>query len=456
MSKFCHLARPYIIPAEHKPGGLRLVFDIETDGLLDSATTVHCIVIAALDSDEIFEYGPTQITAALEHLARADWLVGHNISGYDLPLLQRLYNWEPSSGCTVLDTLVVSRLILPHLGDLDDQAAAMGDPALGKLRGRYKLEAWGIRLGIPKVGADLTDWSQWTPEMQARCVADVAICKALFHFLQPDGYSQEALALEHRVAAICDRITADGVPIDIAAAERLRRQWSARRSALATQLSEQFPGTNLNSRRQIAALLEARGWIPEKRTEKTGQPCINDELLETIPSRFPEFVGIAEYDLLRRRIAQLATGKEAWLRHVGEDGRIHGALIHIGTPHSRAKHLTPNLAQTPNPKKGAAHAAECRALFRHPGEWVFVCCDQANLQDRAFAHHIAEFDGGAYGHAFLAGLDQHWQNAIALGLIPAGTERVKESQLHTVIRRALRPFAMGISLAPVSRAVRKF
>ena len=444
MSKFRYLARPFIIPAtDIKRGGLRLAFDTEADGLLDDATRAHCIVIADLDNDQTFEYGPTQIAAALEHLTRADYLAGHNVCGYDLPLLHRLFSWAPSCDCTILDTLVASRLILPHLSDLDDQAAAMGDPKLGKLRGRYNLEAWGARLGIPKVGAGIEDWSTWTPEMKARCIGDVAICKALFHFLKPDGYNQQALQLEHRVAEICDRITAAGVPFDLDEAEQLHRQWTARHAELAAQLSEQFPGTNLNSRSQIAALLEARGWVPEKRTEKTRQPVINDEVLETIPARFPEFSGLAEYDLLRRRIAQLASGKEAWLRHIGDDGRIHGALIHIGTPHSRAKHLTPNIAQVPNPKKGAAHAAECRALFRHPGDWVFVCCDQANLQDRAFAHHIAEFDGGAYGQAFLAGLDQHWQNAIALGLVPVGTERVKESKLHTALREGAKTFRYG-------------
>lgn len=95
-------------------------------------------------------------------------------------------------GCSIVDTLITGRLILPNVADLDDQAAAMGDPPLGKLRGRYSLEAWGQRLGIPKTGTDITDWSRWTPEMQERCVGDVAICKALWRFLQPDGYSQEA------------------------------------------------------------------------------------------------------------------------------------------------------------------------------------------------------------------------------------------------------------------------
>jgi DNA polymerase I-like protein with 3'-5' exonuclease and polymerase domains len=443
MSKFVRIAAPFIVPAGSKSDGLRLAFDIEADALLDAATKAHCVAVADLDSDQIDEYGPEQIPAALEHLARADYLTGHNICGYDLPLLHKLYNWGPASGCAIVDTLVTSRLILPHLDDLDAQATAMGDPALGKSRGRHSLEAWGVRLGIAKIGAGIEDFAEWSPEVQERCVGDATICKALWQFLQPDGYSQQALALEHRTAPICNCITVDGVPFDREAAEPLRQRWEARLTELEARLERQLPGTNPSSRLQIGRLLEARGWVPERRTEKTGQAVIDDELLESLPAIYPEFAGLAEHNLLRRRLAQLAHGKEAWLKHVGPDGRIHGGLVPIGTPHSRAKHLSPNLAQVPNAKKGAAYAAECRALFRAPTGWTFVTCDQANLQDRAFAHHLAEFDRGAYARAFLNGVDQHWESAIALGLVPAGTERDKGSKLHTAIRESAKRFRYG-------------
>jgi DNA polymerase I-like protein with 3'-5' exonuclease and polymerase domains len=440
VSKFSHRATPFIIRADAKIDGLRAVFDIEADGLLDTATRLHCIVIADLDSDRTDEYGPEQIEAALAHLKRVDYLVGHNLAGYDLPLLHKLHHWTPKTGCTIVDTLIASRLILPNLDDLDDQAAAMGDPALGKLRGRYSLEAWGTRLRIPKAGTDIIDWSKWTPAMQQRCAADVAICKALWQFLQPDGYPAEALALEDRVARICERITADGVPFDVNAAEQLRRQWMTRRSELGAQLTKEFPETNLNSRAQIGALLEARGWIPEARTEKTRQPKITDEILETIPATFPEFTGLSEYMILSRRIAQLSGGKQSWRSHVAADGRIHAGLIHIGTPHSRAKHLTPNIAQVPNPKRGKPLATECRSLFRTNNDWMFVCCDQSGLQDRGYAHYLHEFDDGAYAKSFLNGFDTHWQSAANLGLIAPGTELDKKNKVHVAIREGAKTF----------------
>jgi DNA polymerase I-like protein with 3'-5' exonuclease and polymerase domains len=435
------LARKFIVfPATvAKCAGFRGAFDIEANGLHD-ATKLHCITITDLDSNRIDEYGPNRIDAGLEHLSSTTYLTGHNITGYDLPTLQRLHNWAPPTSCAIVDTLVAARLILPNLEDIDDKIAAMSKTKMGKLRGRYSLEAFGMRLGIPKVGADIEDWSKWTPEMQERCVADTKITKALWQFLQPDSYPAEALALEHRVAEICQRITVDGAPFAVEAAEQLRRQWLDRRAELGAQLSKQFPDTNLNSRKQLGALLEARGWIPEERTEKTRQPKITDEVLETIPATFPEFAGLAEYDILRRRLAQLSDGKEAWCKHVAADGRIHSALIHIGTPHSRAKHQRPNIAQTPNPKRGKPFAAECRSLFRTDNDWVFVCCDQSGLQDRAFADRLAEFDGGAYAKAFLNGLDPHWKTAADLDLIAKDTALDKQNQVHAAIREHSKSF----------------
>jgi hypothetical protein len=305
---FASLARPCIAPGTVEPGLLRGAFDIECDGLLDTVSRVHCLAIAEIDTDKIYEYRPQEIEAGLAHLARFDVIIGHNVRGIDLRVLRKLRGWEPPSGCTVMDTPIIARLIVPHVADIDAEIKARTGASLGKLHGRFSLEAFGVRLGHPKVGADITDWSKWTPEMQARCVGDALITKGVWGLLKPEGYSQSAVDVEHSVAAICERIRADGVPFDAAAAQRLYEEWMRRHAALGAQLQQQFPGTNLNSRAQIGALLEAKGWVPEQRSKKTGRPSITDEVLETIPALYPEFSGIAEYDLLRRRIAQLATG----------------------------------------------------------------------------------------------------------------------------------------------------
>jgi DNA polymerase I-like protein with 3'-5' exonuclease and polymerase domains len=444
--RFFDLARRYIRPATTRTQGRRLAFDIEGDGLLNEATTVYCIAAGDLDSERIDEFGPEQIEHGLDRLAEARYLVGHNIVGFDLRLLHRLHGWVPSQGCVIVDTLITGRLVLPDILALDKQATRMGDPSLGKLIGRHSLEAWGARFGIPKVGAGIEDWSKWTPEIQERCVGDALLCKELYQFLQPDGQPQAAIDLEHRVAPICGEITAAGMPFDVGRAKERQAQWKKRRDELEADLRAQFPEVkNWNSRQQIAALLESRGWVPDRYTPKSKQPVIDDELLETLPQQFPELAGLAENFTLNRRLGQLADGDEAWLRHVGPDGRIHGGIIHIGTPHSRAAHSKPNIAQVPNPKKGKPFATECRELFRIPNDdWAFVSCDQAGLQDRGFAHCLAEFDGGAYARTFNdSSFDTHWVTVQALNLVPPETLRDKGSKIHTALREGAKSFRYG-------------
>src|SRR5215467_6955179 len=295
---FAHIAKPFIIPPtdEHLEE-LRLVFDAEGNGLLKTITKFHCLAISAVDSEAVYEYGPGQIAEALAHLSRADMLIGHNIQGFDLPALLKLHDWAPRPECRIIDTLVAGRVILPNLDDLDGEIIGRTkDKAFKKIWGAHSLQAWGVRLGLAKVGTEIEIWAEWTPQMQARCVSDVAINKALWRFLRPDGYPQTALELEHTAAAICDRIVSDGVPFDVGAAERLRTDWETKRAALAAPLREQFPAVkNINSRPQLGGLLESRGWVPAKRTPKTKKPVVDDELLESLPATYPEFAGLAEY-----------------------------------------------------------------------------------------------------------------------------------------------------------------
>jgi DNA polymerase I-like protein with 3'-5' exonuclease and polymerase domains len=467
MSLFTKLAEPYVVPATAwKREGPRYLFDTESDGFAASATKLHCIVIADLDTDEVYQFGTQQIPEGLALLAGARYLAGHNILAHDLPLLLRLHGWKPADDCVLVDTLVTSRLILPHVADLDDQVAAMKGPKLGKLRGRHSIEAWGLRLGVPKVGADITDWSVRTQAMQDRCIADVEINGALWRLLQPDGYSARAIELEHQVAQVCDRITTDGAPFDQEAAAHLDKKWRAQLSEREAHLKEQLPGVKITSRIQIGKMLEEKGWKPEKRTEKTGRPVIEDETLETIGDTFPEFKGVSDYYIRKRRLAQLSSGAQAWRKRVGEDGRIHGVINPMGTPHSRAAHFNPNLAQVPNEKKQKPFARECRELFRPDNGFVCIACDQAGLQDRGYAHYLSPHDGGAYGKEFLAGEDTHWRTAIALDLVLPGTARDKGSAIHTAIREGAKRFRyaflygagaekLGQIIADTYRAVRQ-
>ena len=68
---------------------MRLVFDIETDGLLDVMTRIHCIVAADIDTGEFHEFPPTAIDAGIAFLQQASELVAHNGFWFDYEAIRR-------------------------------------------------------------------------------------------------------------------------------------------------------------------------------------------------------------------------------------------------------------------------------------------------------------------------------------------------------------------------------
>ena len=95
-----------------------LIFDIETNGLLQNVSTIHCLAIHDLSTGQTIAYNDTgnqePISRGLQRLADADSIIGHNIIGYDLPVIRKLYSWF-NSPALVVDTLLLSRLYHPDM-----------------------------------------------------------------------------------------------------------------------------------------------------------------------------------------------------------------------------------------------------------------------------------------------------------------------------------------------------
>ena len=143
-----------------------LVFDLETDGLYDTVSKVHCAVIYDITRKQTFTYGPDRIADALAHLATADVLIGHNVIFYDIPVLQKLHSFDCKA--RILDTLICTRLIWPKekLYDLDTEQYPQVPK---KLRGGASLKAWGYRLADHKIS--FKDFSEYSQEMLDYCMA---------------------------------------------------------------------------------------------------------------------------------------------------------------------------------------------------------------------------------------------------------------------------------------------
>ena len=96
-----------------------LIADIETDGLLEDLTKIHCIGIKELGSHETLlfadEDGYRPISEALEQLDTADQIVMHNGIGFDYPAILRVYGRSATFAREkIYDTLVASRFFTPE------------------------------------------------------------------------------------------------------------------------------------------------------------------------------------------------------------------------------------------------------------------------------------------------------------------------------------------------------
>ena len=167
-----------------------LIFDLEANGLYQDATRIHCIAYHDSTIDETLSFNDecpgkgmsNSITTAVMDLAQADYIVGHNIIGYDLPLIRKLYPFFKPTG-VIIDTLLLSRLYHSRLMSIDKEKNWKHMPL--QLYGRHSLEAYGYRLNEYKGNfGKLTDWSDWSQEMEDYCKQDVNVTRRLWkHFL---------------------------------------------------------------------------------------------------------------------------------------------------------------------------------------------------------------------------------------------------------------------------------
>lgn len=422
---------------------MRLIFDLESNGLLKDVSLIHCIVAKDIDTQEVHKFRPDEIVKGLDLLMKADVLIGHNVIGYDIPVIQKLHPWFEVPRDRVFDTLVLSRLIWSDLSDRDNKPES---PVEAKLRGSHSLKAWGQRLKLAKGDYD-GGWEAFNEEMLEYNVRDVDVTERLWTHIEKKAYSPTAIELEHAVAWLVSRQERHGFVFDDSGATKLVSTLQKRLAVLEAELQDTFPPFvqptgyieptksinykdplrasitkdapynkieivvfNPGSRRHIAdRLTKLFGWKPTEFTSD-GQPKIDDEVLGKLP--YPPAALLTEYLMIQKRLGQISDGKHGWLKHVRQ-GRIHGELITNGAVTGRATHRSPNTGQVPSCT--APYGKECRSLWRVPPGKKLVGIDVSGLELRMLAHFMAKYDGGAYGKVVTEG-DIHTVNQKAAGL----------------------------------------
>ena len=384
-----------------------MIFDIETDDL--NATKIWCIVAKEVDGKS-YRFTPDEIEDGIKLLEQADTLIGHNIIGFDLPVLEKLYNFKYSG--KVIDTLVMSRLYNPVREN------------------GHSLKTWGYRLGVPK--QEQPEFDNYTPVMLNYCEQDVILNEAVYKYLLDEGlgFSKQSLDLEHRTASIMREQEQTGFYFDSKQAMTLlaelkqnmadvedevhntfKPKWVEDKqvlpytkkngelskrgltdeeyeSILASGNREPFMRKklvefNLGSRKQIGEYLIDFGWQPERFTP-TGQPIVDEGTLKKI-THIKEAKLIADYLLYQKRIAQVSS----WIDELKED-RVHGRVIPNGTITGRMTHRNPNMAQVPN--LGSPYGKECRACWTVPEGYKLVGVDASGLELRMLAHYMNDID----------------------------------------------------------------
>ena len=378
----------------------RLAIDIETDGL--DATEIWCAVTKDIDNGEVKVWKTA--SELLRYVEPEDTLIGHNIIGFDLPVLKKLWNLKTNSN-PLRDTLIMSRLL---------------NPVLEK---GHSLDSWGVRLGLKK--GDFSDFDGGLSDsMVEYCIQDVEITHALFTHLNSSLLDWgQSVDLEHEVATVVKKQEVNGFKLDVPKCMTMLSDWQQSLIDIEEELQQVFqPITterysdktgkrlkdkvtvfNPGSRKQIAERLMSLGWKPRKHTEK-GSVIVDEKVLQTV--RIPQAKPILRYLLLQKRVAQV----KSWVENVSERGRVHCQVRTNGAITGRMTHSKPNLAQVP--RVGTEYGEECRSVWTVEDGNVLLGADASGLELRMLAHYM---DDSTYTKEILSG-DIHTANMKAAGL----------------------------------------
>ena len=407
----------------------QIVFDIEANGL--NPDTVWCIIAYEREAKEYIEWSGDTLPNFKDWVKEQDELevIGHNIIGYDIPVLERLLKVDFSK-CKVTDTLVMSRLAEPSR------------------LGGHSLENWGQLLHQPK--GEHSDWLNFSQDMVEYCKQDVRVNELVYQRLLRDlrDFGTESVMLEGQVQRIISKQIENGWLLNQRAAFNLLGELKEKKFDLEDKVHEKFkplptfikeitpkvkkdgtysvvglkflgdqweiavapfsrldyPEFNLGSRQQIGRYLKYFGWQPETFTDK-GQPIVDEGVLSKVKG-IPEAELIGEYLMIQKRIAQV----QSWLDAVKDDGRVHGYVNANGAVTGRMTHSSPNMGQVP--AGYSPYGKECRAVWVVPEGYKLVGMDASGLELRMLAHYMNDKD---YTNEILTG-DIHTANQLAAGL----------------------------------------
>jgi DNA polymerase-1 len=461
----------------------RYVVDIEADNLLVECT--RCWIVAAYDIDTGEKhYWLEGDLGWKSFLDGADTIIGHNLLGFDMPALEKLFGYKLPASVSVHDTLIFS--IVLNYKRFDN--------------GSHNLATWGESLGYPK--GHFEDFSHYTEEMLKYCIRDVELTAKVYAVVLKEFRAlaevspqiRHYMRAEHAVAKWCSMAESTGWPFNKPEAERLMTEideaiskthdklmpllgskaipvdkklgvveakapkWNKNGSYASNTASwfdidpltgqdedrliegeycrVTFADLDVNSVNDVKIFLYRNGWQPTtfntKKDPITGRKVktsakITEDSLECMGGNgqvYCEFLtNKSRYSIIK-----------GWVEACKPDGTIHGGCFTIGTPSMRARHsLIVNV-----PAADSVWGPEIRRLFISKPGWKMIGCDSAGNQARGLAHYLKSPE---YTNLLLNG-DIHSYNASALTAVLRNMN-VDHTVPRGVAKRILYAFLFG-------------
>lgn len=293
---------------------------------------------------------------------------------------------------TMLESFVLTSGISRH--DLDSLALRY----LGYETVKYEDVAGKGSKSIPFSAVSIEDATRYAAE-------DSDVTLRVHRVLAPKLAAEAGLSFVYRdiempLVPVLERVEANGVMID---ADELRRQSAdlSKRMLAAQQKATELVGraVNLDSPKQLGALLYDELKLPALVKTPSGQPSTNEEALEAIADQHELPRTILEY----RALAKLrSTYTDKLADNVNpQTGRVHTSYHQAGAATGRIASSEPNLQNIPIRTEDGRRIR--RAFVAPPGR-MLVACDYSQIELRIMAH-LSE-DAGLL-RAFESGVDIH-------------------------------------------------
>lgn len=440
-----------------------VVWDIEGNGLLPELSEVWMLCtkdihtgseLVFTDHDNKYpnmDYGVEYLDSVTNH-------IGHNLFGYDISALKKIYGWELKDETKVTDTWILSLLNRYKRGHA------------------HGLAGWGQQLGYPK--GDYDDWSHYNHEMLRYCKRDVELNEKVYKKLHKEAsglinlnplYSKR-IEIEMFVARMNMKMVEKGWIYDQELSTKTQKELNEKMKRVEREIEpklgtrrvykDKAPKTpkytkkglytattarllsehldkkvipedalsdnppikptqwfqryedvpvEMGNMKEVKEYLMSIGWKPDEwnRSKESGRwrnttPKLEGPALEAMGDIGK---GVSDYYMMRHRRSAFEGFDE--MANKRGDGRINGNMWCIGTPTFRVRHEgIVNL-----PGVDAPYGKELRSLFTCEDDRVIIGADSAGNQLRGFCHVMKNDDYTAK----ILGDDAHQFHADMIG-----------------------------------------